>query len=42
MWGDYHAREVALYLQRIIRNEPYYTFFNRVAEGAASRPYQTR
>ena len=28
MWGDYHAREVALYLQRIIRNEPYYTFFN--------------
>ncbi|AUD00475.1 glycosyl hydrolase [Spirosoma pollinicola] len=32
MWGDYHAREVALYLQRIIRNEPYYTFFNRVAE----------
>ena len=31
MWGDYHAREVALYLQRIIRNEPYYTFFNRIA-----------
>ncbi len=28
MWGDYHAREVALYLQRIINNEPYYTFFN--------------
>lgn len=28
MWGDYHAREVALYLQRIIRNEHYYTFFN--------------
>ncbi|MBD2751944.1 glycoside hydrolase family 88 protein [Spirosoma validum] len=28
MWGDYHIREVALYLQRIIRNEPYYTFFN--------------
>lgn len=27
MWGDYHAREVALYLQRIIKNEPYYTFF---------------
>lgn len=27
MWGDYHARELALYLQRIIRNEPYYTFF---------------
>lgn len=28
MWGDYHAREAALYLQRIIRNEKYYTFFN--------------
>ena len=26
-WGDYHIREVALYLQRIINNEPYYTFF---------------
>ncbi|GAB3703893.1 DUF4995 domain-containing protein [Spirosoma flavus] len=31
MWGDYHIREVALYVQRIIRNEPYYTFFNRIA-----------
>lgn len=30
MWGDYHIREVALYLQRIIRNEPYYTFFNQI------------
>ncbi|GAB3991534.1 hypothetical protein GCM10028807_21750 [Spirosoma daeguense] len=30
MWGDYHIREVALYVQRIIRNEPYYTFFNRI------------
>jgi len=28
MWGDYHAREAALYLQRIINNEPYHTFFN--------------
>lgn len=28
MWGDYHAREVALFLHRIIRNEKYYTFFN--------------
>ncbi len=26
MWGDYHAREAALYLQRIIQNEKYYTF----------------
>ena len=28
MWGDYHLRETALYLSRIISGEPYYTFFN--------------
>ena len=28
MWGDYHLREAALYVQRIARNEPYYAFFN--------------
>lgn len=27
MWGDYHAREAALYLQRIINGENYYRFF---------------
>jgi hypothetical protein len=27
MWGDYHAREVALYLKRVIENSPYLTFF---------------
>jgi len=27
MWGDYHVRECALYLQRIIDGAPYYTFF---------------
>jgi len=27
MWGDYHLREAALYLQRIIRGEKHYTFF---------------
>jgi len=27
MWGDYHAREVALYLQRIYEEKPYLTFF---------------
>jgi hypothetical protein len=27
MWGDYHARELALYLQREARGETYYTFF---------------
>jgi hypothetical protein len=30
MWGDYHARELALYLQRVARDEPYYTFFGPV------------
>lgn len=28
MWGDYHAREVALYVQKIIDNNSYYTFYN--------------
>lgn len=27
MWGDYHARELALYLQRIDRTEPYLCFW---------------
>ncbi|MDB6166312.1 MAG: ugl, partial [Lacunisphaera sp.] len=27
MWGDYHLREAALYLQRVIRGEKYHTFF---------------
>ncbi|WPP49511.1 glycoside hydrolase family 88 protein [Catalinimonas niigatensis] len=31
MWGDYHAREVALYVQRLAKKEPYYTFY-RCAE----------
>ncbi|MEJ7735985.1 MAG: glycosyl hydrolase [Chitinophagaceae bacterium] len=30
MWGDYHAREVALYLQRAINRETYYTFYNAI------------
>ncbi len=30
MWGDYHAREFALYVQKMIKNEPYYSFFNCV------------
>jgi unsaturated chondroitin disaccharide hydrolase len=30
MWGDYHIREVALYLQKMINKEPYYTFYNCV------------
>jgi len=31
MWGDYHAREVALYVQRITAREPYLTFFGGIA-----------
>jgi len=27
MWGDYHLREAALYVQRIARGDPYYAFF---------------
>ena len=27
MWGDYHIREVALYIERLAENAPYYTFF---------------
>jgi unsaturated chondroitin disaccharide hydrolase len=30
MWGDYHLREVCLYLQRIINNEKYLTFYNGI------------
>ena len=32
MWGDYHLREAALHLQRMIRNEKYYTFFGCLAD----------
>jgi unsaturated chondroitin disaccharide hydrolase len=27
MWGDYHAREAALYVQRLAKNEPYLKFY---------------
>ena len=30
MWGDYHMRELCLYMQRIINKEKYYTFFNHL------------
>ena len=29
MWGDYHARELALYIQRLAQDAPYYTFYLR-------------
>jgi len=28
IWGDYHLLELAVYIQRIIRNQVYLTFFN--------------
>lgn len=31
MWGDYHMRELILYLQRIIKKEKYYTFYGAIA-----------
>lgn len=30
MWGDYHAREAALYVQRLAEGKPDYTFFGPV------------
>jgi unsaturated chondroitin disaccharide hydrolase len=27
MWGDYHGRELALYVQRMAEGKPYYTFY---------------
>lgn len=30
MWGDYHLREVALYVTRLVSGGPYYTFFNGI------------
>lgn len=29
MWGDYHAREAALYVQRVMKGETYYTFWGK-------------
>ena len=28
MWGDYHAREAALYVQRVAEHQPYLTFWS--------------
>ena len=32
MWGDYHVREAALYVQRLARGEQYFTFFGPPTE----------
>lgn len=34
MWGDYHMRELVVYLQRELRQEPYHSFYSPLA-GAA-------
>lgn len=28
MWGDYHLRELALYVQRVAQDKPYYRYFD--------------
>ncbi len=28
MWGDYHSRELALYIKKIAEGQPYYTFWS--------------
>jgi hypothetical protein len=33
MWGDYHIRELALTVQRLLENKPYYTFFGCLPRG---------
>lgn len=35
MWGDYHLREVALYLRRVITSGPYLAFFGHGPRGRA-------
>lgn len=37
MWGDYHARELALYVQRLAAGAPYYTFFGSPQQAGEQR-----
>jgi hypothetical protein len=32
MWGDYHARELALLIQRNLQKEKYYSFINSIEQ----------
>ena len=32
LWGDYHMRELALYVQRLAEGGPYLTFFGPVSQ----------
>ncbi len=41
MWGDYHIREAALYVQRIIDGAQYYTFFNTLTGNHLTASHQT-
>jgi hypothetical protein len=36
-WGDYHAREAALYVQRLAKGGPYLAFFGPLPEGVKGR-----
>jgi unsaturated chondroitin disaccharide hydrolase len=36
-WGDYHARELALYVKRLAEDGPYYAFFGPEAAAGAAR-----
>jgi unsaturated chondroitin disaccharide hydrolase len=42
LWGDYHLRELALYLGRLARRETYYTFFGPVPAGPGPVPSEAR
>ena len=37
MWGDYHLLEAALYVERIARSQPDYTFFGALADALTKR-----
>jgi stress response protein SCP2 len=37
MWGDYHARELALMIQREARGEPYLVFFDQESLSSSTR-----
>lgn len=42
LWGDYHLREAALFVQRLANGEPYYTFFGPIDAGDPLRPARLR
>ncbi|NND70059.1 MAG: glycosyl hydrolase [Rhodothermales bacterium] len=42
MWGDYHLRELALYVSRVARSEEYLTFFNIASSDEVMPQKQTK